>query len=197
MTTSEKLQLIRRREGLTQEQFAEKVGVTRQALSKWENGESLPDAVNLLSISRLFGVSIDRLLDDGADLDGPAPDSGRKKYQEIGKKFILRTVGAMMVIIPALIILIMAVYASVSSAYWIIRSDGLSGNTATIYDWSLPADGAPVSVRYYSGLWALLYQANLWWFFWLLIAVAAAGVALIFLPQLKKAAEKIRTRLKK
>ena len=67
MTTSEKLQLIRRREGLTQEQFAEKVGVTRQALSKWENGESLPDAVNLLSISRLFGVSIDRLLDDGAD----------------------------------------------------------------------------------------------------------------------------------
>lgn len=181
MTTSEKLQKIRRREGLTQEQFAEKIGVSRQALSKWESGDALPDAVNLMSISRIFNVSIDRLLNDSLDLDEPAPDSGWKKYQEISKKFILRTVGATMVIISALNILIMAVYASLTKATWFEDvASGVSGNRF----FGTVEDGA--SVRIYTGLKALLYDYNLWWFFWLLIAFAAAGAVVCALPEIKK-----------
>ena len=181
MTTSEKLQKLRRREGLTQEQFAEKIGVSRQALSKWESGDALPDAVNLMSISRIFNVSIDRLLNDSLDLDEPAPEPGWKKYQEISKKFILRTVGATMVIISALNILIMAVYASLTKATWVEDvASGMSGNHFS----GVVGDG--VTVRVSTGLKALLYEYNLWWFFWLLIAIAVAGAVVCALPEIKK-----------
>lgn len=181
MTTSEKLQKIRRREGLTQEQFAEKIGVSRQALSKWESGDALPDAVNLMSISRIFNVSIDRLLNDSLDLDEPAPDSGWKKNRENSKKFILRIVGAFMMINPAFVILITAVYASLTKATWVEDvASGMSGN----HFFGIVGDG--VTVRVSTGLTALLYEYNLWWFFWLLIAFAAAGAVVCALPEIKK-----------
>lgn len=181
MTTSEKLQKIRRREGLTQEQFAEKIGVSRQALSKWESGDALPDAVNLMSISRIFNVSIDRLLNDSLDLDEPAPDSGWKKNRENSKKFILRIVGAFMMINPAFVILITAVYASLTKATWVEDvASGMSGN----HFFGIVGDG--VTVRVSTGLTALLYEYNLWWFFWLLIAIAVAGAVVCALPEIKK-----------
>ena len=59
MTFGEKLQKLRRGSGLSQEQLAEKLDVTRQAVSKWELGDSLPDAGRILTLSRLFDVSTD------------------------------------------------------------------------------------------------------------------------------------------
>ena len=53
---------IRRGAGLSQEEFAEKLGVSRQAVSKWERGEAYPDTENLIVISEMFGVTIDELL---------------------------------------------------------------------------------------------------------------------------------------
>ena len=61
MALSEKLYTLRKKSGLSQEQLAEKLLVSRQAVSRWENGEVLPDAPNLLQLSKLFGVSIDVL----------------------------------------------------------------------------------------------------------------------------------------
>ena len=62
--------------GLSQEQLAEKLCVSRQAITKWESDKGIPDIENLQNISKLFGVSIDSLLDDG-DEDVP-PMSLRK-----------------------------------------------------------------------------------------------------------------------
>lgn len=62
MTFGEKLQRLRRREGLSQEQLAASLGVSRQAVSKWELGEAVPGTENVVEISRQFGVSTDDLL---------------------------------------------------------------------------------------------------------------------------------------
>ncbi len=175
MTTSEKLQRLRRREGLTQEQFAEKIGVSRQALSKWESGDALPDAVNLLSISQIFGVSVDSPIKDKLGLDKP--------HGFPVKKLAFRIAGAWLVLIPCLITLGMAVYASATDAFWVIRSDGMRGNLMSM---PLPDDGAQFSIKLYSGLFAFLFQENLWWFFGILVAVAAAGVIIFALPELKR-----------
>ncbi len=57
-----KLYELRKKAGLSQEAFAEKLGVSRQAVSKWECGASLPDTDNLITISNLYGVSLDELV---------------------------------------------------------------------------------------------------------------------------------------
>ena len=62
MGFSEKLVELRRREGLSQEQLAERLGVTRQSVSKWESGQGYPDITLLPEIAAVFGVSIDYLM---------------------------------------------------------------------------------------------------------------------------------------
>ena len=62
MKLSDKLIELRKTKGWSQEDFAEKVDVSRQAISRWENGTALPDAQNVLQISKLFGVTTDYLL---------------------------------------------------------------------------------------------------------------------------------------
>lgn len=65
MTFAEQLKNIRKQAGLSQEQLADKIGVSRQAVTKWETGTGIPDIENIKSISALFGVSIDELLSEG------------------------------------------------------------------------------------------------------------------------------------
>ena len=60
------LYILRRGAGLSQEEFAEKLGVSRQAVSKWERGEAYPDTDNLIAISEMFDMSIDELLNGDA-----------------------------------------------------------------------------------------------------------------------------------
>ena len=78
MIFSEKLQLIRKSQGMTQEDLAEKLDVSRQAVAKWESGQVYPDISNLIQISNLFNVTVDYLVldqecmvsyDDHADTD--------------------------------------------------------------------------------------------------------------------------------
>lgn len=60
--TKEVLKILREQKGLTQDQLAERVLVTRQAVSRWETGETVPNAETLKLLSRLFDVSINTLL---------------------------------------------------------------------------------------------------------------------------------------
>ena len=65
---SEKIYTLRRKSGLSQEQLAEKIGVSRQAISKWEGGLSTPELDKLRALSEFFHVSIDELTSEqGAD----------------------------------------------------------------------------------------------------------------------------------
>ncbi|MBS7224123.1 MAG: helix-turn-helix transcriptional regulator [Clostridiaceae bacterium] len=72
MKFGEKLQTLRRAKGLSQEQLAEALGVTRQAVSKWELNASLPDVEKLLVLSDFFQVSTDYLLKESM-VTPPAP----------------------------------------------------------------------------------------------------------------------------
>ncbi len=64
MGFSEKLMTLRRRKGLSQEQLADTLGVTRQSVSKWEGGAAMPELVKLIALSELFGVTVDYLVKD-------------------------------------------------------------------------------------------------------------------------------------
>ncbi len=64
MKLSEKIKALRKGAGLSQEEFGARLNVSRQAITKWESGEGLPDIGNLLVLSQLFNVSIDDLLSE-------------------------------------------------------------------------------------------------------------------------------------
>ncbi len=67
MKLSEKIISLRKAQGLSQEELAQKIHVSRQAVSRWETDGALPDASNVLQLSRLFGVTADFLLNDGQE----------------------------------------------------------------------------------------------------------------------------------
>ena len=77
MTFKEKLVILRKSKGLTQDEFASAVGVSRQAVYKWESGQSYPEVPKLLEIKMLFTISIDELLDDSYDI--PVPEKKKRK----------------------------------------------------------------------------------------------------------------------
>lgn len=64
MVLSEKLFKLRKKSGLSQEQLAEQLNVSRQAISKWESGASIPETEKLITISNYFNVSLDYLMKD-------------------------------------------------------------------------------------------------------------------------------------
>ncbi len=64
MRFAEKLKKARKEYGMSQEVLADKLGVSRQAVTKWETDKGLPDIENMLIISKLFGISLDELLTD-------------------------------------------------------------------------------------------------------------------------------------
>ena len=73
MKFEEKLTMLRKKNGMSQEDLADQLGVSRQAISRWELGSTMPDAPNLLKLSSLFGVSIDYLLHDDYQSESDAP----------------------------------------------------------------------------------------------------------------------------
>ncbi len=73
MKLSEKILKLRKQNGLSQEELAEKLNVSRQAVSRWELGSALPDASNILQLSKLFSVTADYLLNDDYDSDSNVP----------------------------------------------------------------------------------------------------------------------------
>ena len=71
MTLGEKIREARRKCGLSQEQLAEKLSVSRSAIAKWETDKGLPDVGNLKVLARILNVSVDQLLDDAEPAEGP------------------------------------------------------------------------------------------------------------------------------
>ena len=65
MNFSGKLQKLRKEKGMSQENLAEALDVSRQAISKWESGQSYPETEKLLTLSQMFGVTLDSLMKEG------------------------------------------------------------------------------------------------------------------------------------
>lgn len=62
MNLSDRIQYLRKQKGLSQEELADKIGVSRQAVSKWENEQTTPDLEKIISMSELFEVTTDYIL---------------------------------------------------------------------------------------------------------------------------------------
>ena len=80
MTTGNKLAQLRKQNNYTQEQFADLMGVSRQAVSKWENDLAYPETEKLIQIGKLYGCSMDYLLNDDAE-EKPAEEEKSTETQ--------------------------------------------------------------------------------------------------------------------
>lgn len=87
MKFNEKIVRLRKIKGITQDEFASAVGVSRQAVYKWECGQSYPEVAKLLEIKLLFGISIDDLLDENYEIALPEKKK-RKRLSKTVKKDI-------------------------------------------------------------------------------------------------------------
>lgn len=82
MTTGEKIAALRREHKLSQEALGEKLGLSRQAVSKWEADQAVPTMDNLMELSRLFGVPVDTLLRPDAPFPAAPAEDGAGKENE-------------------------------------------------------------------------------------------------------------------
>ncbi len=100
-----KILTLRKESGMSQEQLAEKLSVSRQAISKWERGESLPELYNLMAISDIFSISMDYLTKDGALIEKEektklALESIEIKDENVNKKSLISlSVGIVIILI--------------------------------------------------------------------------------------------------
>ena len=85
MELSQKLKELRKKQGLTQLELAERLFVSRQAISGWEAGTSRPSTENLQSLSRLFNIPLETLLDDSAEAE-PAAAQEKLPAEEQAKE---------------------------------------------------------------------------------------------------------------
>lgn len=94
MKLNEKIKEYRKIFNLSQEQLAEKLNVSRQVITKWENDEGLPEIGNLKSISKLMGISIDYLLDEAKRLEYPMKRRCLRCNVEMIENFDIKVEGA-------------------------------------------------------------------------------------------------------
>lgn len=99
MTIGEKIASRRRAAGLSQEVLANQLGVSRQAVSRWETSESLPDAEKIVQLRQIFGISADELLmentlpSSGGNGNPPGPVPSGRQWASLAAALLLRLGG--------------------------------------------------------------------------------------------------------
>ena len=169
MTFSEKLTRLRKREGLSQEALAEALGVSRQAVSRWEQGTALPDAAKLLPCARYFSVSVDWLLDDDQAWE-ELTDSNKRPAEKAARSGNWRWYLAGGIATGAGV-LGMIVMGILSSLFPVVLKEAPVG-----VEW----------VRVYTGLMAFLKGNDVEWLFALWAATVLAGLWLLAQPALRR-----------
>ena len=123
MALPEKLYALRKKSGLSQEQLAEALNVSRQAISKWEGGSTMPESDKLLALSNYFGVSLDYLLKDGAPDATPAEAQEEHRTMRLLSLILCFGGAAALIVYGVLSILVPSVPAQISGPS-MIRIDG-------------------------------------------------------------------------
>lgn len=81
MKFNKNLKFLRKKEGLTQEELAEKLNVSRQSVTKWESGNAISDIEKIKEIAYIFSISVDSLI---GDIENKTPNKLKKRIQDIG-----------------------------------------------------------------------------------------------------------------
>ena len=135
MEISEKLKEARQKSGMTQDQVAEKIMVSRVTISHWENGKSLPDIVSLISLSDLYSISLDELVKG----DSKMTEKVKKDAKDANNnKRLIRITG----IVVISVLLIYAVSTVVDGAFKDFCEAALL--------WVLTGIGVAASMTYFS-----------------------------------------------
>ena len=120
MTFGEKLQELRRRSGMSQDTLAEKLEVSRQAVSKWERDETMPETEKVVRIAQLFNVSTDYLLLSNPAQENPQPQPQSRPYTSQNDRFRaeIRRHGYKAGYIPMAIGALICVFSLLMYAVW-------------------------------------------------------------------------------
>ncbi len=86
MTMENKIKALRQKAGMTQEKVAERMGVSRQAVAKWEAGESAPSTRNLLKLAEIFDTTVDALMNCQAPSKEQPHESENKERKAIDSR---------------------------------------------------------------------------------------------------------------
>ena len=131
MSEPKKLTDLRREHGLSQKELAERLRVSRQAVSRWEQGTAVPSIDNLKLLSELYGVSMDELLRGGpleterqpdAAPDGPSPaEEAVRRERRRGTRWKRAALGALLALAIALAALV-----------YVVRKDPSGENRSTV-----------------------------------------------------------------
>ena len=89
LITANRLQQLRKMNGYSQDVLAEKLGVSRQAVSKWERAESSPDTDNLISLAKLYGLTLDDLLNTSQDVIKIKAKPQEKDFRQLAIKAVV------------------------------------------------------------------------------------------------------------
>lgn len=109
MNLGKKIAELRKKNNLLQEELAEKVGVARQTISKWEIGDTTPDINQVKIISKIFNISIDELVDNDINNVIVEKVSNTEKLAGITIK-ILKVFGIMLIVFITLILLFVIIF---------------------------------------------------------------------------------------
>ena len=175
MTFGEKLTRLRKREGLSQEALAERLEVSRQAVSRWEQNAALPDAAKLLPCARLFRVEVEWLLDETRGWEDQTQSAEPAQRTETPAAHGNRPwyiAGGIVTGAGALGLLAMGILSAVFPAV---------------------VSEAPVGAKWvhgYTGLAGFLKMHGVEWLFALWAAVALAGLWLLAQPSVRKENQK-------
>lgn len=117
MNLQARIALLRKQAGLSQEQLAEQLGVSRQSVSKWESGASVPELDKIILLSDAFGVSLDWLLKDAAQ-------SGRENAAQYGKKrlFTPLLLASLVLWVTGIFLIVLFFLAPVFPADWLLAA---------------------------------------------------------------------------
>ncbi len=126
MSLSEKLYRLRRKQGLSQEELAERLNCSRQVISKWENGTTTPDAGMLQKYSKLFGVSVDYLLKE--TMDDPSDVAHQGKNSE--NRRLLGIVGLVIALLGCAALIVFGAIAVFGSG----TADRIAGSSVIVID---------------------------------------------------------------
>lgn len=117
--TADKLVELRKSHGLSQEKLSELLGVSRQAISKWERGESSPDTDNLIALARIYGVSLDDIINDEKEIEVKEIELDQEPTEKKKKPSVYPKLGRSLFIFPFWLILIgLYVVANLSTHNW-------------------------------------------------------------------------------
>lgn len=110
---------LRKEKGLSQEELANKLNISRQAISKWERGESSPDTDNLIELAKIYNISLDELLNYKKDEEQNKEAKENKEDNKISKINLINTIVTCIYSLIALIAFILiGIYATNDNIGW-------------------------------------------------------------------------------